>query len=81
MVAYLRFEFGGHPMFEKYVAEAVKRWRFKSSGEDHVFDITFRFELHDDGNCDKSPETQVSGELPTLLVIRTGYQCINVVVH
>lgn len=68
-----------HPVFEKYVADALKQWRFRPSTEEHTFDVTCRFEFYDE-DCEKplTPETQVSAELPSLVHIRTGLQCVQV---
>ena len=68
-----------HPVFEKYVADALKQWRFRPSAEEYTFDVTCRFEFYDE-DCDKplTPETQVSAELPSLVRIRTGLQCVQV---
>jgi TonB family protein len=68
-----------HPVFEKAVWKALKQWRFKPSPDSYSLEVTFSFEFYDE-DCNKSltPETQVSAELPTLVTIRTGLQCVQV---
>lgn len=67
-----------HPVFEKYVVDALKQWRFKASSQEHTFEVTCRFEFYDE-DCKKAltPETLVSAELPTLVRVKTGLQCIE----
>ncbi len=70
----------GHPVFEKYVLEALKQWRFKPSNQEHTFQIICTFELTDNDceGTDKHPitaETQVSAELPFVVRIKTGLPC------
>ena len=68
-----------HPIFEKYVTDALKEWKFELSSQEHTLEITCSFEFYDE-DCDKSltPETQVSAELPKMVRIRTGLQCVQV---
>jgi hypothetical protein len=40
-------------VFEKYVLDAVKQWRFKPSTEEHSFEVTCRFELYEE-DCEKA---------------------------
>jgi TonB family protein len=70
----------GHPVFEGYVVEALKKWRFKPSDQQHTLQVTCSFELTSDKceGTDKHPitsETRVSAELPTVVHIETGLQC------
>jgi TonB family protein len=70
----------GHPVFVGYVVEALKKWRFKPSDQQHTLEVTCSFELRSD-KCEgtnKHPitsETHVSAELPTIVHIETGVQC------
>ena len=70
-----------HPVFEDYVLEALKQWRFKPSTQVHTLQVTCSFEF--DGRCegsDKHPvtaETRVSAELPTVVHIQTALQCVE----
>ncbi len=68
-----------HPVFESYVVEALKKWRFMSSDKEHTLQITCSFEMDDKcEGTDKHPitsETYVSAELPTVVHIKTGLQC------
>lgn len=68
-----------NPVFEKYVLDALKQWRFKPSAQEHTIEVTCQFEFYEE-DCDKplTPETQVSAELPNRVTIRTGLQCIVV---
>jgi TonB family protein len=68
-----------HPVFEKYVTDVLKQWRFKPSSQAHTLEITCSFEFYDE-DCDKplTPETLVSAELPKIVRIRTGLQCVQV---
>lgn len=67
-----------HPIFENYVLEALKQWKFKPSSHEHTLEITCSFEFYDE-DCDKplTPETSVSAELPTMIRIRSGLQCVQ----
>jgi TonB family protein len=67
-----------HPVFEKYVLEALKQWKFKPSAQEHTLEITCSFEFYDE-DCDRplTPETKVSAELPSMVRIRTGLQCVR----
>jgi len=53
-----------HPVFEDYVLEALKQWRFKPSDQEHAFQVTCSFEIVDEcEGTDKHPitsETHVS---------------------
>jgi len=68
-----------HPIFQDYVVEALKSWRFKPSEQAHTLEVTFSFEF--DNKCegtDKHPitsETRISAELPAVVHIRTSLQC------
>jgi len=71
-----------HPVFEGYVVEALKQWRFKPSEQEHTLEVTCSFEFTDDKceGTDKHPitaETRVSAELPAVVHIRTGLQCME----
>lgn len=69
----------GHPVFEKPAMEASRQWRFKPSENEYSLEVTYSFELYEE-DCDKPlmPETQVTADLPTLVTIRTGVQCVQV---
>jgi TonB family protein len=69
-----------HPVFEKYVLEALRQWRFKASDEEHTLQVTCLFEFIDD-KCGTdihpiTPETRVSAELPTVVHIKTDSPCV-----
>jgi TonB family protein len=70
-----------HPVFEAYVLGALKQWRFKPSDQEHTLQVTCSFEFDD--KCEgtnKHPttsETQVSAELPTVVHVKTGLQCVE----
>ena len=68
-----------HRVFEDYVLEALKQWRFKPSDHESTFEVTCIFELME-GKCEGlrpvTPETHVSAELPTTIHIRTDMACI-----
>ena len=72
-----------HQVFEKYVLEALAQWRFKPSDQEHTLQVTCSFEFMDD-KCEGTnahpitSETHVSAELPTVVHIKTGVQCIEV---
>ena len=65
-----------HPVFERYVLDALKQWRFKPSDQGYTFEVICSFEFMDEeceGN-DRRPitsETYVSADLPTLVHIKT----------
>jgi TonB family protein len=65
-----------HPVFEHYVLDALKQWRFKPSDQEYAFQVICSFEFMDEeckGN-DKHPitsETYVSADLPTVVHIKT----------
>ena len=71
-----------HSVFEKYILEALKQWRFKPSGLGYMLEVTCIFELTYPANCgapDYHPvtsETNVSAELPTIVHIATDLQCV-----
>jgi hypothetical protein len=60
----------------------VKNWRFEPSERTHKIQVTFSFELKN-AECegtDKHSERQeihVSAELPTLVHIQAGVQCVE----
>jgi len=68
--------------FEKYVLEALRQWRFLTSEREHTLDVTCSFEFIED-ECEGTnerpitSETYVSAELPTLVHIKTGLQCLE----
>jgi TonB family protein len=72
-----------HPVFENYVLEALKQWRFKPSAQEHTLQVTCPFEFMDD-KCEgtyKHPvtsETHVSADLPTVVHIKAGLQCLEI---
>jgi len=72
-----------HPVFEHYVLDALKQWRFKPSDQEYTFQVLCAFEFMDkecEGN-DKHPitsETHVSADLPTVVYIKTGLRCPTV---
>jgi TonB family protein len=69
-------------VFENYVLEALKQWHFKPSDEEHTLEVTFSFEFIEN-ECEGTnehpitSETYVSAELPTIVHIKTGLQCIE----
>jgi TonB family protein len=69
-------------VFENYVVEALKRWHFKPSDGEHTLEVTFSFEFIEN-ECEGTnehpitSETYVSAELPTVVHIKTGLQCIE----
>lgn len=71
-----------NPVFENYVLEALKQWRFKPSAEEHALEVTCSFEFIED-KCEGTnehpitSETYVSAELPTVVHIKTGLQCVE----
>jgi TonB family protein len=70
-----------HPVFEAYVSEALKKWRFEPSGQQLTLQVTCSFEVNDEcEGTDKHPvtsETKVAAELPTVVHIKTGFQCVE----
>jgi len=70
-----------HAVFENYVLDALRQWRFRTSDRAHSLEIAFRFEFDDKcEGTDKHPilsETRVSAELPTVVHIKTGLQCME----
>ena len=71
-----------HRVFESYVLEALKQWRFKPSNREYVLEVTCIFEFKYPANCGaadyrpETPETYVSAELPTTVHITTDLQCM-----
>ena len=69
-------------VFENYVVEALKQWRFQSSEREHVLEVTCSFEFIQN-ECEGTnlhpiiSETYVSAELPTVVHIKTGLQCVE----
>ncbi|HET9407247.1 MAG TPA: energy transducer TonB [Candidatus Sulfotelmatobacter sp.] len=69
-------------VFENYVLEALKQWRFQPSEKEHILEVTCSFEFIQD-ECDGTnehpitSETYVSAELPTVVHIKTGLQCME----
>ncbi|MBZ5722596.1 MAG: energy transducer TonB [Acidobacteriia bacterium] len=69
-------------VFEDYVLKALKQWRFKPMEREHVLEITCSFEVIEN-ECEGTnehpitSETYVSAELPTVVHIRTGLQCVE----
>jgi TonB family protein len=69
-------------VFEKYVLEALKQWRFQSSEREHILEVTCSFEFIQ-SECEGSnehpvtSETYVSAELPTVVHIKTGLPCME----
>jgi TonB family protein len=68
----------GHPFFARYVLAALKQWKFSASEKDHILDVICRFEFYGDGKCFNTPETIVSADLPTDVLVRTTEKCISV---
>ena len=68
--------------FETYVLEALKQWRFQPSEREHILEVTCSFEFIQN-ECEGSnehpvtSETYVSAELPTVVHIKTGLQCME----
>ena len=65
-----------HPLFASQVRDALKQWRFKPSVKEDRVTVTVSFEF--DEECDRTGETQVSADLPTLVHVRTGAPCIEI---
>jgi TonB family protein len=66
-----------HPLFAKYVLDALKQWKFTPSEQEYVFEVICRFELYSPDKCFTTPETLVSARLPTEVLIRTTEKCIT----
>jgi TonB family protein len=70
-----------NPVFEGHVVDALKKWRFKPSDREHTLQVICSFEFDDEcEGTDKHPitsETHVSAELPTVVHIKTGLQCLE----
>ena len=67
-------------VFENYVLEALKQWRFQPLDREHVLEVTCSFEFiqNECEGTNKHPitsETYVSAELPTVVHIKTGLPC------
>jgi TonB family protein len=71
-----------HPVFENYVLDALKQWRFQPSSGEHILEITCSFEFIEN-ECEGTnlhpitSETYVSAELPTVVHIKTSLQCVE----
>ncbi len=71
----------GHPFFAVSVLDALKQWKFVASQKEYTVDVTTRFEFYSPDRCSDSdgkpltPETLVSAELPTDVLIRTTEKC------
>ena len=69
-------------VFERYVLEALKKWRFRPSDHEHILEITCLFELNSEcEGTDKHPitsETNVSAELPTIVHVKTSFPCFEI---
>ena len=71
-----------HRVFESYILEAFRQWRFKPSDREYTVEVTCFFEFTE-GKCEGSnlhpitPETYVSAELPTVVRVRTGMPCLE----
>jgi TonB family protein len=69
-------------VFESYVLDALKQWRFKPSAGEHTLEVTCSFEFIED-KCEGTnehpitSETYVSAELPAVVHIKTGLQCLE----
>jgi hypothetical protein len=69
-------------IFEKQVLDALRQWRFKPSEKEHILEVICSFEFIDDkcGGTHEHPitaETYVSAELPSLIHVRVGLECIE----
>jgi|ERR1700690_2607396 len=74
-----------HRVFEAYVLEALRHWRFQPSDQEHQLEVTCSFEIPADGPCEgtvehpMTSETHVSADLPSVVHIRTsGLPCVEV---
>jgi len=71
-----------HRVFESYVLEAFRQWRFKLSDHEYTVEVTCFFEFTE-GKCEGSdvrpitPETYVSAELPSVVRVRTGFAVLG----
>jgi TonB family protein len=69
-------------VFETYVLDALKQWRFQPSEKEHILEVTCSFEFIQN-ECEGTnlhpitSETYVAAELPTVVHIKTGLQCIE----
>jgi len=69
-------------VFENYVLEALRQWRFQPSDREHILDVTCSFEFiqNECEGTNQHPitsETYISAELPTVVHIKTGLQCLE----
>jgi len=71
-----------HRVFEDHVLEALKQWQFKPADRKQVLEVTCLFEIDND-KCEGTnlhpitSETHVWAELPIVVHIKTGLQCIE----
>ena len=68
-----------HPVFEDYVLDALKQWRFKPSDQEYTFEVicSFEFMVEECVGKDKhriTSETYVSADLPSIVHIKTDLQ-------
>lgn len=69
-------------VFENYVLEALKQWRFQPSEREHILEVTCSFEFIQN-ECEGTnlhpiiSETYVTAELPSVVHIKTGLQCFE----
>ncbi len=69
-------------VFENHVLEALKQWRFHPSEREHILEVTCSFQFIQD-ECEGTnlhpitSETYVSADLPTIVHIKTGLQCLE----
>jgi TonB family protein len=69
-------------VFESYVLEALKKWRFQPSERERTLEVTCSFEFIED-KCEGTnvhpitSETYISADLPTVVHIKTGLQCVE----
>jgi TonB family protein len=71
-----------NPVFETYVLDALKQWRFQPLEREQVLEVTCSFEFIQDAceGTNEHPitaETYISAELPSVVHIRTGLQCVE----
>jgi TonB family protein len=70
-----------HPVFETYVKDALKQWRFRPTVHEYKLKVSiiFAFDEACEGT-DKDPitsETHVSADLPTAVHVVTGLKCLE----
>ena len=69
-------------IFEKYVLEALKQWRFQPTDTEHILEVTVSFEFTQN-ECEGTSEHPVTSEiyvmadLPTYVRIKTGLPCLE----